>query len=91
MADKHPATIERVEAALANLAQLVTKNDRYMPVFERLLIERDAMHKKQDLLSRAHAILADRIPSRNRVGGIPSNIMSDHQISGGITVLPQQV
>ena len=86
MRDKHPVTLERVEAALANLANLVIKDTRYMPVFERLLKEHDAMQKQQDLLSRAHAILASRTPLRDRVSTIPSSIISDHEISAGLMV-----
>ena len=66
MHDTHPVTIVRVEAALADLANLVIKDTRYMPVFERLLKEHDAMQKQQDLLSRAHAILAARTPLIDR-------------------------
>lgn len=66
MRDKHPVTLERVEAALADLAWLVTKDARYMPIFERLLKEYDAMQEQQDLLSRAHAILVARTPLIDR-------------------------
>lgn len=53
-------TVKRLDAAIADVAQLVVGDDRYMPLFERLLAERETLAKKQDTLSRAHAILRQR-------------------------------
>jgi len=53
-------TVERLDAAIADAAQLVVGDGRYMPLFERLLAEREALVKKQDTLSRAHAIVRQR-------------------------------
>jgi hypothetical protein len=60
MPDTQAVPIERVEAALEDVAYLVTKDSRYLPVFERLLKEHKAMEREQDLLSRAHAIVKGR-------------------------------
>jgi hypothetical protein len=61
MPDTHTVTIDRVKVALEDVAYLVTKDSRYLPVFERLFNEHQDMQKKQDMLSRAHSIVKDRI------------------------------
>ena len=66
MPDTHTVTIERVEAALEDVAYLATKDSRYLPVFERLLKEHQAMQREQDLLSRAHAIVKGRSVSKKQ-------------------------
>ncbi|WP_114962344.1 hypothetical protein [Tritonibacter mobilis] len=53
-------TVERLDAAIADVAQLVVGDGRYMPIFERLLVERVKLVEKQDTLSRAHAIVRQR-------------------------------
>lgn len=63
MRDTESVTIERVEAALEDVAYLATTDSRYLPIFERLLKEHQAMLREQDLLSRARAIAQGRATS----------------------------
>lgn len=66
MPETHPAQLARVDAALKDVAYLVTQNPRYLPIFERLLEEHRLMLKHDDLISRAHAISAASQASQNK-------------------------
>lgn len=66
MPDPRTVTIKRVQAALEDVAYLATKDSRYLPVFERLLNEHEAMQREQDLLSRARAISKGRTASKKQ-------------------------
>ncbi|WP_417259109.1 hypothetical protein [Celeribacter sp.] len=61
MRKEQAITLERLDVAIADVAQLVVGDDRYLPLFERLLAERETLVKKQDTLSRAHAIVRQRL------------------------------
>jgi hypothetical protein len=60
MRQEQAVTLERLDAAIADVAQLVVVDDRYVPLLERLFSEREVLVKKQDTLSRAHAIVRQR-------------------------------
>lgn len=60
MRQEQAVTLERLDAAIANVAQLVVVDDRYVPLLERLFSEREALVKRQGTLSRAHAIVRQR-------------------------------
>lgn len=53
-------SLERVEAALADVAELLLTDARYLPIFERLSEEREVMLRQEDAMSRARAIVAAR-------------------------------
>ncbi|WP_316014293.1 hypothetical protein [Roseobacter sp. HKCCA0434] len=46
-------TLDRLEAGLRKVAILVEADQRYIPIFERLLQERDALLKRRDLIAAA--------------------------------------
>ncbi|AXT36282.1 hypothetical protein D1820_15575 [Phaeobacter sp. LSS9] len=46
-------TLERVEAGLRKVATLVEVDQSYLPIFERLLLEREALLKRRDLIGTA--------------------------------------
>ena len=60
MRQEQAVTLERLDAAIADVAHMVVVDDRYVPLLERLFSEREALVKKQDTLSRAHAIVRQR-------------------------------
>jgi hypothetical protein len=60
-------TFERLRAALEDLASLVVNDERYLPVFERLMREHDAMKDRLDSLSRAQDLLRQK-PSKTTRG-----------------------
>ncbi|WP_417270395.1 hypothetical protein [Celeribacter sp.] len=77
-------TVERLDAAIVDVAQLVVGDDRYMPLFERLLAERETLVKKQDTLSRAQAIVRQRLGQDcwSDIGGATPRTMPDrHEIA----------
>lgn len=77
-------TLERLDAAISDVAQLVVGDDRYVPLLERLFSEREALVKKQDTLSRAHAIVCQRLghDSWSAIGGAtPHTMPNSHEIA----------
>ena len=52
--------LERLSQALEKLAILLIDNDRYAPIFERLMAERETLLAKQDVRAWAQAFLAER-------------------------------
>lgn len=60
--------LDRLESALAIVAALVIENPRYAPVFDRLMAEREQLIERQDTVSRAQALLAERTASGEVVG-----------------------
>lgn len=52
--------LDRINAALADVAELLLKDTRYLPIFERLSDERDAISRQEDAISRARAIVQAR-------------------------------
>ena len=50
----HPVTIERLDAALDKMALIIEAyGDAYVPIYERLERERDAMARGERIRSRA--------------------------------------